>query len=327
MKYPSDYIKDYLDGKLSSEEKRDFFRWISFSEKRKELFFQIKVLHYTKDKHLPSFDIDKGWSKLVDKVDEHEKRRTRNRTLLRIVSYAAVFLAALLISNPPFGNRQSVNQVARYEMGDPLKADKITLPDGSIIYVGKKTTVYYNTDYGIKNRTVYLNGEAYFEVAKQKHCPFLVKSGTQSIEALGTRFNVIAYAADTLMQTTLLEGSVRLTMENIQEPYYLKPNQQLTYIPESKQVSIANVDGKQATEWVTGYFHFNGEKLDIILNRLNRVYEMNFIVQSEKLKEYTFSGTFYKGQSVKDILDIIGYTLPLTYTIKDNNVYLNLSTK
>lgn len=327
MKYPSDYIKDYLDGKLSSQEKETFFRWIKQSDKRKELFFQIKSMYEAKHSQSLPLDTEKGWSRLADKVEKHENRRIRNRTLLKVVSYAAVFLTALLISNPPFGNRQSANKVARYEMGDPLKADKITLPDGTIIYVGKRTSVHYNTDYGVENRTVYLDGEAYFEVAKQKHCPFIVKSGTQSVEALGTHFNVIAYAADTIMQTTLLEGSVRLTMENIQAPYYLKPNQQLTYIPESKQVSIANVDGKQATEWVTGYFHFNGEKLEIILNRLNRVYEMNFIIQSEKLKGYTFSGTFYKGQSVKDILDIIGYTLPLAYTIKDNNVYLNLSTK
>lgn len=327
MKYPSDYIRDYLDGKLSLEEKRDFFLWINLSRKRKELYFQIKSMYEAKHNQSLSVDTEKGWSRLVDEVEKHENRRNISRTLLKVASYAAIFLAALLISNLPSVFRHTKNQTARYEMGDPLKADKITLPDGTIIYVGKKTTVYYNTDYGIKNRTVYLNGEAYFEVAKQKNCPFLVKSGTQSIEALGTRFNVIAYAADTLMQTTLLEGSVRLTMENIQTAYYLRPNQQLTYIPKSQQVSIANVNGRQATEWVTGYFHFNGEKLEIILNRLNRVYDMNFIVQSEKLKEYTFSGTFYKGQSVKDILDIIGYTLPLSYTIKDNNVYLNLSTK
>ena len=143
-----------------------------------------------------------------------------------------------------------------------------------------------------KERTVYLEGEAYFEVAKDKDKPFIVKTKEQNIEALGTKFNVVAYASDSLLTTTLLEGAVRLKTENILHQTILKPNQQFIYNRNTHAGDVRNVDAKQFTSWTTGYYYFPEQSLEAILYRLSHVYGVQFTVTSEALNKRTFTGTF-----------------------------------
>jgi len=92
-----------------------------------------------------------------------------------------------------------------YVGGDGLEADVVVLPDGTRVSLGTRTSFSYDSRYGKSERIVQLEGEAYFEVAKDKDKPFIVKTKEQSIEALGTKFNVSAYPTDSLLTTTLLE--------------------------------------------------------------------------------------------------------------------------
>ena len=103
------------------------------------------------------------------------------------------------------------------------------MPDGTRVSLGTRTSFSYDSRYGKSERIVQLEGEAYFEVAKDKDKPFIVKTKEQSIEALGTKFNVSAYPTDSLLTTTLLEGSVLLTTQNLLHPTVLKPNEQFVY--------------------------------------------------------------------------------------------------
>ena len=200
---------------------------------------------------------------------------------------------------------------------------QISLEDGTRVWLNSESTLKYPEVFTGTTREVFLEGEAYFEVAKDKDKPFIVKTKEQSIEALGTKFNVSAYPTDSLLTTTLLEGSVLLTTQNLLHPMVLKPNEQFVYNKRTRSALLQQVDANRFVSWTTGYYYFPEQSLEAILYRLSHVYGVQFTVKSEALKRRTFTGTFYRGQSIKDIMEIIHLSIPVRYKIDDHHVTIS----
>ena len=200
---------------------------------------------------------------------------------------------------------------------------QISLEDGTRVWLNSESTLKYPEVFTGTTREVFLEGEAYFEVAKDKDKPFIVKTKEQSIEALGTKFNISAYPTDSLLTTTLLEGSVLLTTQNLLHPTVLKPNEQFVYNKRTRSALLQQVDANRFVSWTTGYYYFPEQSLEAILYRLSHVYGVQFTVKSEALKRRTFTGTFYRGQSIKDIMEIIHLSIPVRYKIDDHHVTIS----
>ena len=204
-----------------------------------------------------------------------------------------------------------------------IRPEAVHLPDGTSVTLNHYSSLSYPERFKSDNREVELSGEAYFEVAKDKDKPFIVKTKEQSIEALGTKFNVSAYPTDSLLTTTLLEGSVLLTTQNLLHPMVLKPNEQFVYNKRTRSALLQQVDANRFVSWTTGYYYFPEQSLEAILYRLSHVYGVQFTVKSEALKRRTFTGTFYRGQSIKDIMEIIHLSIPVRYKIDDHHVTIS----
>lgn len=236
---------------------------------------------------------------------------------------AAMFAAAITSTVFIFSSREYDDRITSYVGGDGLEADVVVLPDGTRVSLGTRTSFSYDSRYGKSERIVQLEGGAYFEVAKDKDKPFIVKTKEQSIEALGTKFNVSAYPTDSLLTTTLLEGSVLLTTQNLLHPTVLKPNEQFVYNKRTRSALLQQVDANRFVSWTTGYYYFPEQSLEAILYRLSHVYGVQFTVKSEALNRRTFTGTFYRGQSIKDIMEIIHLSIPVRYKIDDHHVTIS----
>lgn len=319
----TELIIGYLQNNLTQEETDCFYNWVNESASNKELFFEIKAMY---DAGLPlstPWETSESWGRLLNKKKNSQSRRFN--LWYQISTYAAVALLAVAISSMYFlfFHEEDNSLYSKYIGGDGLEADVVELPDGTHISLGSKTTFHYDKDYGKDKRIVYLEGEAYFDVAKQKDKPFIVKTKEQDIEALGTKFNVMAYPLDSLVITTLLEGSVQLKTMNFPERTIMRPNQQLIYNRNTKQASLFHVDARQFTSWTTGYYYFYEQSLKAILDRLSHVYGMQFTVNSEILNQRTFTGTFYRGQSIKDIMEIVNLSIPIKYKIDDRHVTIS----
>ena len=319
----TELIIGYLQNNLTQEETDCFYNWVNESASNKELFFEIKAMY---DAGLPlstPLETSESWGRLLNKKKNSQSRRFN--LWYQISTYAAVALLAVAISSMYFlfFHEEDNSLYSKYIGGDGLEADVVELPDGTHISLGSKTTFNYDKDYGKDKRIVYLEGEAYFDVAKQKDKPFIVKTKEQDIEALGTKFNVMAYPLDSLVITTLLEGSVQLKTMNFPERTIMRPNQQLIYNRNTKQASLFHVDARQFTSWTTGYYYFHEQSLKAILDRLSHVYGMQFTVNSEILNQRTFTGTFYRGQSIKDIMEIVNLSIPIKYKIDDRHVTIS----
>lgn len=314
---PSELIIKYLQGQLDEQGINDFYSWVNENAENKKVFFETKAIYDACHSNKMQDDIDKSWNRLLKKRNNRQKKIK----WLQFGNYAAVsFITVCLTSLFLTLNKEEDKIATRYTGGDGLNADIVELPDGTQVCLGSKTVFYYENDYGKRQRTVYLEGEAYFEVAKQKDKPFIVKTKEQDIEALGTKFNVTAYASDSLLTTTLLEGVVRLTTVNISHQTVLRPNQQFIYNRNTHFTDIKNVEAKQFTAWTTGYYYFPEQSLEAMLYRLSHVYGVQFTVESEALNKRTFTGTFYRGQSIKDIMEIINLSIPIKYKIDDHHI-------
>lgn len=184
----------------------------------------------------------------------------------------------------------------------------LKLADGTQVWLNAASRLRFFTANDGAERRVWLEGEAYFEVAHDAKRPFIVESGGQSIRVLGTRFNVNGYDGDRAIYTTLVEGSVAITPLAGGEQVTLQSGQQATYSRRNDdQIAVAAVDTSQATAWMTGTFIFNRASITEIMESLARWYDFEFEV-SPLLDELRFSGQFPRCEELDKILTIIAST-------------------
>lgn len=195
---------------------------------------------------------------------------------------------------------------------------QVVLPDGTRLWLNAASSLKYPTSFkGAKNRKVELTGEAYFEVAKNKAQPFIVKTGSQEVQVLGTHFNINSYADEPEVKTTLLEGSVRVTaidMNGQQKAQgILKPGQQC--VLTGAAIKIKNVDTDEAVAWKNGQFMFTSEPLNAIMRKVSRWYNVE-VDYKGAVANKKFTGTVSRYSNVSEVLQ----TLELT-----NGVHFKLS--
>ncbi|SDE87492.1 FecR family protein [Mucilaginibacter pineti] len=162
---------------------------------------------------------------------------------------------------------------------------KVQLPDGTNVWLNAASSLHYPIAFNGKTRDVMLTGEAYFEVAKDKHKPFTVTSSGQTVTVLGTHFNINAYKDESNINTTLLEGSVRVNANDKQA--LLKPGEQSILSGETIKVSKANTH--LATAWKDGQMAFVHTDLKSVLRQISRWYNVD-VEYVGKVPDISISG-------------------------------------
>lgn len=203
------------------------------------------------------------------------------------------------------------------------KTFKVTLSDGTMVHLNAGTTFKYPQQFGINNnRKVYLTGEAFFDVAKDKLHPFIVESNQVSIEVLGTKFNLTAYPDDKQIHTVLVEGSVRLSENaNQKNSKILSPNHIGTWDESSKKFAIETVDADLFTAWVQGELVFKEASFGSICKRMERAFDVTIVNTNSNLVAQKFTGTIkIKESKVEDILDLLKLDTPFKYTKKEGSI-------
>jgi ferric-dicitrate binding protein FerR (iron transport regulator) len=197
---------------------------------------------------------------------------------------------------------------------------KITLPDGSSVWMNSGSKISYGKRFNQSERIVNLEGEAYFDVAKRKNAPFIVKSGEFTVEALGTAFDVRAYPEESLITTVLVRGKVEVGDEL--NKIRLIPNQRVVYDKSVRSMAKTEVeDSRLYTSWMNNELVFESESFKNIATVLERNYNIRFKFENNALQKYRFTGTI-RNTSLESLLQIFSMTSPFTYNIKDSVIYL-----
>ena len=198
----------------------------------------------------------------------------------------------------------------------------LVLSDGTRLFVNSMSKLVFPVNFSGKRREVTLiEGEAYFEVAKDKSKPFIVTVKGVQVEVLGTSFNIKAYAEDHYTYTTLVEGKVKLNpFDQPSNVKFIEPDQQAVFNPASSGIVIQDVDAKQIVQWTTGKYSFTNQTLDEIMRTLSRWYDFEYTFDDESLKTVRFEGGLNKYESIDPILDIISKTGKVRVMVKDKEI-------
>lgn len=177
----------------------------------------------------------------------------------------------------------------------------LTLSDGSRIWLNAASSIRFPVLFSGKERSVDITGEVYFEVAKSIK-PFIVNAGIAKVEVLGTHFNINAYSDEDQLNTTLLEGSVKVVQGG--SALQLARGQQARIRKNGSIELNRNADMEEAVSWTQGYFHFSDAGLKTILRQLSRWYDVDVIFEKQTAGE-TFSGDIQKSLSLSQVLKIL----------------------
>lgn len=184
----------------------------------------------------------------------------------------------------------------------PCGEYQLQLSDGTVIYLNAMTRLRFPDFFGGSVREVELEGEAYFDVAENPGCPFVVKTCHSKTVVYGTQFNVSAYPDEKQVHTTLVEGAV--TVEQACRQQKLNPGEQWLLRTESGESKVQRVDVSLYTAWKDGKLRFNDARLDDIMRTISRWYGVEISYEEEALKELRFGCNFDRHASIEPLLRI-----------------------
>lgn len=271
-----------------------------------------------------AYNIDKAFDRFVSRTQQ--KRRTVFN-IPKIVYGAAAVILLLIASTISYwwGERQLQNQFADILVEAPLGAKtKLILPDSTLVWLNAGSKIVYSQGFGVKDRHLRLNGEAYFEVRKNEKLPFDVMTKELNVKVLGTKFNFRNYDEDEEVTVNLLEGKVQL--ENYVKKMginYLSPSEKVSLNKLTGEMIISRAEVKNAKEWTNGGLFFDEMPLSDIVKELNRSYNVKIHIVDEQLAHNRFYALFNrKEQTIYNVLDIITATNQVGYKVEGDSILL-----
>ncbi|WP_276500107.1 FecR family protein [Terrimonas pollutisoli] len=199
---------------------------------------------------------------------------------------------------------------------------RLVLPDESKVWLNAASSIRYPTVFTGKERVVEITGEAYFEVEKNEKLPFIVKiispSGDNGeVRVLGTHFNINAYDDESLVRTTLLEGSVLIKKDAAMA--LLKPGEQAQLNNGSSVKVVKNVDLEEVVAWKNREFNFNGADIYAVMRQLSRWYDVDVIYQNKKI-DVQFFFEIPRSSKLSDVLRILELAGKIKFQIEGKRV-------
>lgn len=310
------------------------------------------MLHLQRMQELNLSLEDNGRTRLVDLTE-----RKRNFRWYWAAAAVLVILAGLWILDPFTSRKQittqlisSVNEISTR----PGSKSKVQLPDGSVVWLNAGSTLTYNKDFGRENREVTLTGEGFFDVTKDKEKPFIISTESIKIKVLGTAFNVKAYPDDKKTETSLIRGSIEVTIRN-------RPNDKIILSPSEKLVvenDIARVENRDRewerrtgniartelpairtlmsinklkynpvdssvaeVQWVNNKLVFRDEAFRELAVRMERWYNVKIEINDERIADERLNGIF-ETETIEQALGALKEFIPFQYQKEGNNILI-----
>lgn len=191
----------------------------------------------------------------------------------------------------------------------------LVLGDGTKVWLNSNSSITFPTAFNSNIRQVKITGEAYFEVAHNSSNPFTVKAGNQTVEDIGTAFNINSYDDEPAIRTTLVKGSAKVSANGANK--ILKPGQQS--LVNRSSMSLKTTDTEAETAWLTGKFVFQNEELHSVMRQLARWYKIDVIYDDDP-NNIVLGGGFSKSRNISQVLKAFEQTGAVRFTIKGNEV-------
>lgn len=202
----------------------------------------------------------------------------------------------------------------------PIRAEYcLTLADGTKVWLAATSKLRYPVNFVGDRREVYLEGEAFFDVAKNPEKPFVVHCEDFSVRALGTSFDVSCYGDDDYALATLASGKIEVTMGELQR--VLHPGEQA--VIQDNKLEVKEVNILPYTSWMEDRLYFFNEKLETIMKRMSRWYGMEVCYDAPGIKELHFTGNVPKYADINKVFDMLEFATHLKFTLQKGKVVIS----
>lgn len=319
----------FLNNSTSPKENREVMDWMS-KDGSEDLF--VTMLQRKWDSEKPNQVDESKEQKLLDNIHRatlknHNIHRGRQgfELFLKFGKVAATFLLLVFCTYflydaiLPKKKEEVVVEIEatkiykRVAVGEKLR---LLLPDKSEVIVNSLSTISFDSDFGVRNRDIELDGEAFFSIAPDMTKPFRVKTGAVVTTALGTAFN--AFARDSEVKIALTQGNVNVANES--KIISLIPGEMASFKEEdAMNLRKGKFDPIKTTLWKEGKIQFQSKPLREILNSLERWYGVRFVINASDNRKVT---GLFNNESLKDILTGLSFSLDFEYEINNKNVVI-----
>jgi ferric-dicitrate binding protein FerR (iron transport regulator) len=360
-----EYIEELLtalfSGEISDAETETLREWVNASAENARLLDAYRKTDFAFACYARSarYDVDKAWKNILRTLRKTHLRRMKKEACRYAAVFALAFtagLSAMYFYTAPemTAAHEGVETEMSYtEYTVPYGSKSIvTLPDSSTIWLNAGSKLRYSSEFNKTEREVFIEGEAYFKVARNERKPFLVKNPAVTLRVLGTSFNIKAYPEEDNVETTVESGSVQI-LRNIKgqlmDKLVLTAGQKVTIIksvdsmsvpassaaplspdqknviPEKaaeKTIVTRNVTTELYTSWKDSRWLIRQESLESLAVKLERRYNVRISFVDESLKNISFSGTLLD-ETLEQVLEAIKLSAPINYKIQKNTVKLS----
>lgn len=330
----------YITGQADETESAEVREWIKSKPENEENYFQFyEAWHNSLYANKEIFDVDGAYETFLNRIANKKPFYKRISFWTRLSS-AAIFILVCSIGYYQYNKSRRSETLVALEVPKGV-TKKIILPDGSTVWVNAGSQITYSKDFGKQNRTIFLIGEAYFDIAKNKsEIPFLVEAGNYTIRDVGTVFNVKAYPDEQMFETTVVEGKVsvegQLTEGSDQVgKVFLDVNQvlkinRISHTSKKKNIDqeplkVVQIENSQINEyngWKDDLLIFDGDTFEEIAKILERRYNVSIEFADNELKKIQYTGTFKKLENISKVFNVIKETTPLDYNLTNGLIII-----
>lgn len=332
-------IAAYLQGQANADDVKRLLEWLGESSENKRRFESIKLLWEQASLKVSVSDPDSAFQKIQEKINSDDKGNIRYLNLpdkKKPLSYlifkgavAAIIVglvvAGLFFFTPEFYKERQSQEVA--EVATLISANtagqksRITLPDGSVAWLNSESVLEYPEEFG-KVRELRLQGEAFFEVAKDSLRPFIVKSGPITTTAIGTSFNVESFDSENEIQVSLVTGKVKVEVAD-KKNIHLDPGYQVKYDKESGVSDSEIFDAEKVIGWTNGILIFDKDNLRDAIKKLERWYAVTIQINGVAPSDFIVTGQFSRNESLENVLENLRYGRDFDYSLKGKEVVIS----
>ena len=307
--YISQIIQQFFDNSYTEETEKKVQQWLVDDEYQQE---KKQKLRFVWD-HLDSTIDGAGYQSLEQikiKLGFPGNKKKYGKVLSPgfLLRIAVVIIPVLIIAGAAYFLMNDIGKNNQILVSVPNgQKRELVLPDGSKVWVNAGSTIRYPEQMKGKVRLVDLEGEAYFDVAKDPECPFIVNTNSMSVEALGTEFNIAAYPGNSQVIATLAYGKIRVNLIQNGDTgsYVLYPDDQLVYNKKNGETLVHVVSPNDATGWKNGKLIFQDATFSDIAGTLERHYDITIRLENYTDTNDRYSVQFVNGESIDQVMDIL----------------------
>ena len=305
-----DILYKFFEGNASFEEEAAVKQWMEESAENR--------LAFLKERKLFDAMLLLGNEEIIK---NGKKRFSINLSSLRTELIKIAAVVAITLGGSYFYYQSSLEKELMAMQTITVPAGQrinITLVDGTNVWLNARTSLSYPVKFGKNNRQVVLDGEAYFDVTKDKSKPFIVQTNNYNVEVLGTQFDVNAYSETGEFETTLMSGSVKVaSASDSTQKITLKPNNKV-YLQDGK-LHVTAVDDYNPYRWKEGLICFKNETFTSIMKDFEKYYGLTIQVKNKNVFKYVYTGKFRQTDGIDYALRVLQKDIKFTYQRDDEN--------